>query len=105
MQDGKPMLQDGRVLDVANVIWCTGFVPDFRWIDLPVFGSDGYPVHARGVVEGEPGLYFLGLPFQYTLTSSLIGGVGRDARYIAEQIAARSLAFVPHAGPTAATLV
>jgi putative flavoprotein involved in K+ transport len=105
VQDGKPVLQDGSVLSVASVIWCTGFAPDFRWIDLPVFGSDGYPVHYRGVVKGEPGLYFLGLPFQYTLTSSLIGGVGRDARYIAEQIAARSPAFVPHAGPTAASLV
>ena len=97
VQDGKPVLQDGCVLDVANVIWCTGFVPDFHWIDLPVFGSDGYPVHARGVVEGEPGLYFLGLPFQYTLTSSLIGGVGRDAHYIAGQIAARSSVCVEHA--------
>ncbi len=92
VQDGQPLLQDGGVLDVANVIWCTGFVPDFRWIDLPVFGSDGYPIHTRGLVKGEPGLYFLGLPFQYTLTSSLIGGVGRDASYIAEQIAARSSA-------------
>lgn len=90
VQDGKPVLQDGRVVDVANVIWCTGFVPDFRWIRLPVFGHDGYPIHDRGVVEGEPGLYFLGLPFQYTLTSTFIGGVGRDASYIAEQIAARS---------------
>ncbi len=105
VQDGKPVLQDGRVLSVANVIWCTGFVPDFRWIDLPVFGSDGYPVHARGVVEGEPGLYFLGLPFQYTLTSSLIGGVGGDAHYIAEQIAARSSTRVEHAEPAATSLV
>jgi putative flavoprotein involved in K+ transport len=105
VQEGKPVLQDGRVLSVANVIWCTGFAPDFRWIDLPVFGSDGYPVHSRGVVKGEPGLYFLGLPFQYTLTSSLIGGVGRDARYIAERIAARSPVRVEHAEPTAASLV
>ena len=53
---------------------------------------DRYRFHSRGVVKGEPGLYFLGLPFQYTLTSSLIGGVGRDVSYIAEQIAARSSA-------------
>jgi len=98
---GKPVLQDGRVLSVANVIWCTGFVPDFGWIDLPVFDRDGYPVHSRGVVKGEPGLYFLGLPFQYTLTSSLIGGVGRDARFIAEQIAARSPVRVEHDEPAA----
>jgi len=72
VQDGKPLLQDGRVLSVANVIWCTGFAPDF-----------------------------LGLPFQYTLTSSFIEGVGRDARYIAEQIAARSPVRVGHAKPAA----
>jgi putative flavoprotein involved in K+ transport len=101
VHDGKPMLRDGRVLSVANVIWCTGFVPDFGWIDLPVFDGDGYPVHSRGVVRGEPGLYFLGLPFQYTLTSSLIGGVGRDALFIAEQIAARSSAPIEHAKPAA----
>jgi putative flavoprotein involved in K+ transport len=101
VQDRKPLLQDGRVLDVANVIWCTGFAPDFRWIDLPVLESNGYPVHSRGVVRGEPGLYFLGLPFQYTLTSSLIGGVGRDASYIAEQIAARSSAAIEHVGAAA----
>jgi putative flavoprotein involved in K+ transport len=89
VQDGNPQLQDGRVLSVSSVVWCTGFVPDYHWIDVPVFGSDGYPIHMRGVVENEPGLYFLGLPFQYTLTSSFIGGVGRDARYIVEQIATR----------------
>ena len=105
VQDGKPLLQDARVLDVANVIWCTGFAPDYRWIDLPVFGREGYPIHARGVVESEPGLYFLGLPFQYTLTSSFVGGVGRDAKYIAEQIAARSPAHVVQAKPVVTSLV
>ncbi len=105
VHEGKPVLQDGSVLSVANVIWCTGFAPDFHWIDLPVFGSDGYPIHYRGVVDGEPGLYFLGLPFQYTLTSSLIGGVGRDARYIAEQIVAQSPRRVEHAEPVATSLV
>jgi len=87
VQDGKPVIEDGHILDVANVIWCTGFVPDFSWIDLPVLGSDGSPLHDRGVVETEPGLFFIGLPFQYGFTSSLIGGVGRDANYIAERIA------------------
>jgi glycine/D-amino acid oxidase-like deaminating enzyme len=105
VQDGKPQLQDGRVLSVTNVIWCTGFAPDFRWIDLPVFAPNGYPVHARGVAENEPGLYFLGLPFQYTLTSSFIGGVGRDARYIAEQIARRSPARVAQSASAETSLV
>ncbi len=88
--DGKPVLEDGRVLDVASVIWATGFGLDFNWISLPVFGEDGYPIHYRGVVGGMPGLYFIGLRFLYTLTSALLGGVGRDAEYIAKHIAAQS---------------
>ena len=89
VRGGLPVLEDGRVLEVANVIWCTGFVPDFAWIDLPVFDEDGDPVHDRGVVESEPGLYFVGLYFLYALASSLIGGVGRDAEHIAKHIASR----------------
>ena len=69
VRDGRPVLEDGRVLDVANVIWCTGFAPDFGWIDLPVFDEDGDPVHDRGVMDSEPGLYFVGLYFQYALAS------------------------------------
>jgi putative flavoprotein involved in K+ transport len=88
--DGKPRLADGPVLDVAAVVWATGFRPDFSWIELPILGAGGYPVHYRGVAEGVPGLYFLGLPFQYTLYSSLIGGVGADARYVAEHIRNRA---------------
>jgi putative flavoprotein involved in K+ transport len=90
VRDGQPMLEGGHVPGVANVLWCTGFAPDFRWIELPVLGEDGYPVHYRGVVKGEPGLYFVGLQFLYSLTSSLIGGVGQDAAYVCEDIAARS---------------
>ena len=93
---GRPVLDDGRILEVANVIWCTGFVPDFAWIDLPVLAADGGPVHDRGVVGSEPGLYFVGLVFQYALASSLVGGVGRDAAHIAEQIASRQ----PNGRPT-----
>jgi putative flavoprotein involved in K+ transport len=84
---GLPVLDDGRDLEVTNVIWCTGFVPDFAWIDLPVFAEDGGPVHERGIVGSEPGLYFVGLVFLYALASSLVGGVGRDAEHIAEHIA------------------
>jgi putative flavoprotein involved in K+ transport len=86
---GRPVLDDGRDLEVANVIWCTGSVPDLAWIDLPVFAEDGGPVHDRGVVASEPGLYFMGLVFQYALTSSLVGGAGRDAEHIAGQLASR----------------
>jgi len=85
VQDGLPVLEDGRVLDVANVIWCTGFRQDFSWIDLPVFDDDSAPIHKRGVAA-EGGLYFVGLDFLFAFTSENVGGVGRDARYIAKHI-------------------
>jgi putative flavoprotein involved in K+ transport len=89
IEGGRPALEDGHVLDVSNVIWCTGFREEFPWIDLPVFGEDGRPLHERGVVVGEPGLYFVGLVFQYAASSDVIPGVGRDAEYIAKHIASR----------------
>jgi putative flavoprotein involved in K+ transport len=84
---GLPLLDDGRVMDVANVVWCTGFRHDFPWLDVPVMGEDGWPIHHRGAATTAPGLYFLGLPFLYSFASPLIGGVGRDARYVADRIA------------------
>jgi putative flavoprotein involved in K+ transport len=89
VRDGLPELEDGRVVDVANVVWCTGFRTDFGWIDLPVFDDDGRPRHYRGVVESEPGLSFLGLVFQYSLSSDVLPNRGRDARYLARHIARR----------------
>lgn len=86
VRDGYPVLEDGRVLEVSNVIWCTGFEPDFDWIDIPLEMRNGLPVQDRGVVGSCPGLYFMGLLFQYSLSSALIGGVGRDAEYIAHHI-------------------
>jgi putative flavoprotein involved in K+ transport len=82
-----PQLEDGRRLDVANVVWCSGFHPGFSWIDLPVLGPQE-PNHDRGVVEAEPGLYFVGLKFLYSKSSEQIHGVGRDAARIAGIIAA-----------------
>ena len=89
VQDGKPMLADGQVLDVANVIWCTGYHPDYRWIDLPIVGEDGWPVQDRGVASA-PGLYFLGIPFQSGFTSMLVLGADRDARHVVQRLAARA---------------
>jgi len=89
-RDGLPLLEDGRVLDVTNVIWCTGYRPEYGWIDLPIFDDDGEPAHERGVVASVPGLYFVGLFFLSAASSSLVGGVGRDAAYIADQIAVRA---------------
>jgi putative flavoprotein involved in K+ transport len=90
VRDGRPELDDGTVLGVANVIWCTGFKQEFSWIDPPVIGQDGWPEEERGVVESAPGLYFTGLAFQYAFSSMLILGAGRDAEYVAKQIAAHA---------------
>ncbi|HET9272603.1 MAG TPA: NAD(P)/FAD-dependent oxidoreductase [Vicinamibacterales bacterium] len=87
---GKPVLADGRVLDVTNVVWATGFHPGFSWIDLPIFGADGLPDHEGGEVAREPGLYFLGLHFLYSMSSEMIHGVGRDAARIASRVAERA---------------
>jgi putative flavoprotein involved in K+ transport len=70
-------------------------VPDYRWIELPIFSPNGYPRHDRGVIAEAPGLFFLGLRFQHRMTSSLIGGVGADAAFIAEQVAQRCEALLP----------
>lgn len=88
--DGRPTLDDGRVLDVANVIWCTGFRPDYGWIELPVFDEAGYPRERRGVAEAEPGVYFLGVLFQYGFTSMLVGGAARDAAHVVDRLADRA---------------
>jgi len=88
IENGLPVLDDGRVLDVANVVWCTGFHPGFSWIDVPVFEANGDPQHESGVVPSAPGLYFVGLQFLYAASSSTIHGVGRDAARIAARIGA-----------------
>lgn len=95
VRDGRPLLADGTVVDAANVIWCTGYHPGFSWIHLPVFGEDGDPRHDRGVVRGEPGLYFVGLHFLYAMSSPMIHGVGRDADYVADVIAQRASIAAP----------
>jgi putative flavoprotein involved in K+ transport len=92
LKGGLPLLEDGRILDVRNLIWCTGFDPGFSWIDLPIFDEGGDPLHVRGLVTGAPGLYFLGLQFLYAMTSATVHGVGRDAEYIVKVIAARTRA-------------
>jgi putative flavoprotein involved in K+ transport len=76
---------DGTTLDVGSVIWATGFELDHSWIDVPVFDDSGRPVHRRGVTE-SPGLYFLGLTWQHTRGSALLGWVRDDAEHIAQQI-------------------
>jgi putative flavoprotein involved in K+ transport len=91
VEDGRPVLADGTVLDVANVVWCTGFRQEFGLVRPDVTGDDGYPRGDGGIVDDLPGLYYVGLLFQTAFTSMLIGGAGRDAKRIAAHIAARAL--------------
>lgn len=88
VENGKPVLGNGEVADVKNLIWCTGFYPRFSWIDLPVFSNEE-PLQNRGVVTNEPGLYFVGLHFLFAFSSTMIQGVGRDANYVVEMIKKR----------------
>ncbi len=92
VRDGLPLLADGRVLDVASVVWCTGFSPGLSFIDLPIFDDAGEPRQASGIVTEQPGLFFVGQHFQYAMSSTMVHGVGRDAKRIADAIAARATA-------------
>jgi putative flavoprotein involved in K+ transport len=84
--DGYPSLDDGSVLDVANVVWCTGFEPGFSWIDLPVFDDEGYVVHERGVVDAVPGVYSVGLKFLYSVLSDTLLAADRDAGHVVDHL-------------------
>ncbi|MFJ2264745.1 flavin-containing monooxygenase [Streptomyces sp. NPDC087844] len=90
VREGQPVLADGTTPNVANVVWCTGFQPDTSWIDLPVFDADGEPAQFRGVVDSQPGLYFIGRLFQYSMISSMIQGVGAEAEHVVRHLAART---------------
>jgi putative flavoprotein involved in K+ transport len=90
VENGVPVCE-GRPVPAAVVMWATGFAPQFDWIELPIFNPDGSPQHEFGVVRETPGLYFLGLRFQRSYTSGLLGGVGTDAVLIAEQIAGAAI--------------
>jgi putative flavoprotein involved in K+ transport len=87
--NGRPLLDDGRELDVANVVWATGYRRSLEWIDLPGFDADEEPTEGRGAIASEPGLYVVGRQLMHAFNSHTVGGVGRDAEYIARQIAAR----------------
>jgi putative flavoprotein involved in K+ transport len=88
--DGLPALEDGRALDVANVIWCTGFGNGLSWIELPIFEPNGEPRHQSGIASDEPGLYFVGLHFLHAFSSTMIHGIARDAKRIADEIQRRT---------------
>jgi putative flavoprotein involved in K+ transport len=90
VEGGKPVLANGSVVDVANVIWCTGFRNDYEWIRFPLpVDADGFPEQKRGAVPSSPGLYFVGLPFLHSFASMLIIGAGRDGKRVAKHILSR----------------
>jgi putative flavoprotein involved in K+ transport len=99
VEGGLPVLDDGRVLDVRNVVWSTGFRPNYSWIRCPFeLGDDGYPVQYRGVAVSSPGLYFVSLPFLHSFASMLIAGTGRDAKRVVEHIISERQAEQPVEG-------
>jgi putative flavoprotein involved in K+ transport len=89
VRDGRPVLDDDRVVDAGTVVWCTGFRQAFEWVHVPAFADDGWPREYRGVAEGAPGLYFCGIQFQYAASSMLVHGAGRDAAHVAAQVVRR----------------
>ena len=102
-KDGMPALDDGRVIEVSNVVWATGFRPDHTWVHFPVTGADGWPMQRRGLATNVPGLFFIGLPFMYRGGSALLGGVGNDAGYLVDQMADRAGEIHPSAGQVPAS--
>jgi putative flavoprotein involved in K+ transport len=86
VEEGKPVLADGTRMEVANVIWCTGFRDDFSWIAPDLLDAGALPRQHRGVALRTPGLFFLGQEFLYAAASATLPGVGRDALYLARKI-------------------
>jgi putative flavoprotein involved in K+ transport len=85
----RVITRGGEEVEVSAVVWATGFRADYGFIEVPVLDARGRPVHRRGVTDA-PGLYFLGLPWQHTRGSALLGWVGRDAAYLAARLGAVS---------------
>ena len=86
VQNGFPVSEDGRLLSVKSIIWATGYKPDFSWIKFDAVDSSGWPQATRGISQNHKGLYFVGMLFQFGLTSGLVGGVGRDASFVVEHL-------------------
>ena len=101
MRDGRLVTEDGHAFEAENVIWSTGFDASQSFIKLPIFDEQGDPKHEAGVVTSEPGLYFVGLPFLYSMSSSMIHGVGRDAKRVVSVVADRARASVRANAPSA----
>ena len=114
-KDGLPQLADGTTARPGTVVWCTGFKRNYDWVEFEIPADGPVPRHRDGIVEEQPGLYFVGLPFQTGLGSALFVGVGKDAAFIAATIsrrlgqsstakAARPAAFLRRPEPVASGL-
>jgi putative flavoprotein involved in K+ transport len=100
--DGRTVrFADGGTLDVGVVVWATGYRSDYSWISIPGVIREGKVVHRRGVTD-IPGLYFVGLSWQHTRGSALLGFVDDDAAYLAGLITTSARASQPAAAPSAA---
>lgn len=89
VEDGRPVAADGSVIEAATVVWCTGSRPELGWIDIAgVTDAAGYPIEHRGLASGCPGLAFVGMPFQYSLASATLMGMGRDAEFVVDALRA-----------------
>ena len=86
VNEGYPMLEDKSIVKVRSVVWATGYKPDYSWIEMNITNEQGWPVTRRGISTLQKGLYFVGMPFQFGLTSGLVGGIGRDAAYVSRYI-------------------
>ena len=86
VRNGYPFLANGKEISVSNVIWATGYKPDFSWIDFNITDETGWLKGKRGISSVVKGLYYVGMWFQFALTSAFIGGVGRDAEFVANHI-------------------
>ncbi|MGG6230443.1 flavin-containing monooxygenase [Tenacibaculum sp. SDUM215027] len=83
--DNEVVFENKKVTSIKNIIWATGYRPNFKWIEGLELDSDNYPKNYRGVSNIE-GLYFIGLPWMYTRGSATLGGVSKDASYLADII-------------------
>lgn len=100
VEEGRPRLETGETVDAATVVWCTGSLPDLRWVDIPAaFDDAGMVAHQRGLATRVPGLAFVGLPFQYSAASLTIMGMGPDAAYVVSRL------FEPASAPRGAASV
>jgi putative flavoprotein involved in K+ transport len=86
VEQGLPLLEDGRILNVTSIVWSTGYRPDFSWIKFDITDHSGWPINSRGISQKFKGLYFVGMLFQFGLTSGLVGGVGRDAKFVVNHL-------------------